>query len=108
MRPLRSNKLVQITLRAGGLVAAGFLVAFFVIASSEYSRNHWTPGRNTIDVVVFTVVTFVTVAIQFKNRWPRWSFWVTLCVSLFIHCLAYAAVVRHFHDLPVILFAVIA
>ena len=57
---------------------------------------------------IYTSITFIAVAVQFKKRWRQRAFWGALAVLLALHLVLYVTMLRRLPDLPLIaLFAIL-
>jgi hypothetical protein len=94
--------------RVPGVAIAGLAVAACVILSADYSRTHWTPGRNVIAVTAFTALIFFAIASEFRRDWRRRSFWLAWSALLVAHLALFVCFLRQFASWPIVVFVLIA
>lgn len=98
------KRLIQLLL----LATAGIAVAYAVIAKSEYAQHHWVPRGLWVSLLVFTTITFLAVAVEFRRHWHQFRFWVALLALLTGHVIAYAILLLNVREWPLVLFAIVA
>jgi hypothetical protein len=96
------------SLQVLGLLAFAFAFVVVVGMLNDYSRDHGVPTADTVRMTLFTGVTFVAVAVQFKRYWRHVSFWLFTAMLLAVHVLGYVLFLRNFPDLPLPVFAAVS
>jgi hypothetical protein len=60
------------------LCGSGFIVAAAVVGYGEYSRTNWVPAGRWIGFALYTALAFGIAALEFRNNWSQFAFWLTL------------------------------
>lgn len=74
------------------LIGCGIAVAAGAMIEVDYAQSHWVPDAIWVQLTGFTALTFISVALRFRHRWQRPSFWSVLSLLLLVHTVVYALV----------------
>lgn len=91
-----------------GILLGCFLFVYIVFELDGYGRQKWLPSRSTIQLLIFSLVTFYAVVAQFRRRWARPTFWITLSGLLFVHLVGYSLFLKAQPQWPLLAFALVA
>jgi len=72
------------------LVASGVLVASVAVFLTFYGQNHWLPSWRWTGCLVFSIILFHTVLIEFRKKWRQSKFRICFVALVVAHFAGYA------------------